>query len=53
MPTRARPGAGWPNAVVAALRDAGLFRLCVPASFGGVEAHPSELVDCVAAVAER
>lgn len=37
--------------VVEALRDAGLFRLCVPAALGGLEAHPSELVDCIDAVA--
>jgi alkylation response protein AidB-like acyl-CoA dehydrogenase len=38
--------------VVGALRDAGLFRLCVPAAYGGLEAHPSVLVDCIEAVAE-
>jgi alkylation response protein AidB-like acyl-CoA dehydrogenase len=37
--------------VVAAVRDAGLFRLCVPAALGGLEAHPSVLVDCIEAVA--
>jgi alkylation response protein AidB-like acyl-CoA dehydrogenase len=37
--------------VVDALRDAGLFRLCVPSALGGLEAHPSELVDCIEAVA--
>ena len=30
--------------VVAALREAGLFRLCVPRSLGGAEASPAELV---------
>lgn len=37
--------------VVEALRDAGLFRLCVPAVLGGLEVHPSVLVDCIEAVA--
>lgn len=37
--------------VVDALRDAGLFRLCVPASLGGLEVHPSELLACIEAVA--
>lgn len=37
--------------VVDALRAAELFRLCVPASLGGHEAHPSVLVDCIEAVA--
>ena len=36
--------------VVDALRAAGLFRLCVPADLGGLEAHPSTLVDCIEAV---
>jgi alkylation response protein AidB-like acyl-CoA dehydrogenase len=38
--------------VVDALRGAGLFRLCVPAAYGGLEAHPSVLVDCIEAVAQ-
>lgn len=37
--------------VVDAFRDAGLFRLCVPSSLGGLEAHPRELVACIEAVA--
>lgn len=38
--------------VVEALRGGGLFRLCVPAAYGGIEAHPSVLVDCIEAVAQ-
>lgn len=38
--------------VVDAVRDAGLFRLCVPAVYGGLEVHPSVLVDCIEAVAQ-
>lgn len=38
--------------VVDALRGAGLLRLCVPAAYGGLEAHPSVLVDCIEAVAQ-
>ena len=33
--------------VVAALREADLFRLCVPAGLGGMEASPRELVEAV------
>ena len=38
--------------VVAALRDAGLFRLCVPRVYDGPEADPMTLVRAVEAVAE-
>ena len=38
--------------VVAALVEAGLMRLCVPAVYGGPEATPMELVEAIAAVAE-
>src|SRR4051794_9786779 len=34
-----------------AIAEAGLFRLCVPASLGGLEAHPAVLVRAVEAVA--
>src|SRR3954453_18911550 len=34
-----------------ALAEAGLFRLCVPASLGGLEAHPAVLVQAVEALA--
>lgn len=37
--------------VVEALRDAGLFRLCLPRSLDGAAAHPAELVQCIEAVA--
>jgi alkylation response protein AidB-like acyl-CoA dehydrogenase len=37
--------------LVAALADAGLFRLCVPAAAGGLEAHPGTLVAAVRALA--
>jgi alkylation response protein AidB-like acyl-CoA dehydrogenase len=40
-----------PGPLVEALRDAGLFRLCVPASVGGLEASPRTLVDTVEALA--
>jgi indole-3-acetate monooxygenase len=36
--------------VVEALRDAGLFRLCVPTVYGGPEASPMTLVEVVEAV---
>ena len=37
--------------LVAALADAGLFRLCVPAAAGGLEAHPGTLIAAVRALA--
>ena len=37
--------------VVAALREADLFRLCVPAGLGGMEASPRELVEAVETLA--
>ena len=37
--------------LVAALADAGLFRLCVPADIGGLEAHPATLIAAVQALA--
>lgn len=37
--------------VLAALRLAGLFRLCVPRRYGGLEASPMVMVDAVAEVA--
>jgi alkylation response protein AidB-like acyl-CoA dehydrogenase len=37
--------------VVDALRDAGLFRLCVPKSLGGLAVHPGDMVRCIEAVA--
>lgn len=40
-----------PADVVAALRGAGVFRLLVPASIGGGEAHPAELCATVEAIA--
>lgn len=40
-----------PLELVHALADAGVFRLCVPRSLGGVEAHPRELVDILATIA--
>ncbi len=41
-----------PDPLVAALRDAGLFGLCVPAAAGGREAHPSVLTGAVQTLAE-
>lgn len=38
-------------AVVEALREADLFRLCVPASLGGAQAPPRELVEAVETLA--
>src|SRR4051812_5358047 len=40
-----------PAPLVAALAEAGLFRLCVPAAVGGVEAPAATLVECVEALA--
>jgi alkylation response protein AidB-like acyl-CoA dehydrogenase len=40
-----------PLELVHALADAGVFRLCVPRALGGVEAHPSTLVDVLATIA--
>ena len=37
--------------LVSALADAGLFRLCVPAALGGLEASPAVLIECVEALA--
>ena len=37
--------------LVGALADAGLFRLCVPADIGGLEAHPGTLIAAVQALA--
>ena len=41
-----------PTPVAEALRDAGLFRLCVPAAYGGPECDPMTLARTIAAVAE-
>jgi alkylation response protein AidB-like acyl-CoA dehydrogenase len=40
-----------PRPIVDALIDAGVFRLCVPRSLGGLEAHPRELVETFATIA--
>src|SRR5262245_5305098 len=40
-----------PEALVQALADLGVFRLCVPRGLGGLEAHPSELADVIATIA--
>ena len=40
-----------PADIVAALTDAGVFRLCVPAAFGGIEASATTLVETIEAVA--
>ncbi|MFT3855795.1 MAG: acyl-CoA dehydrogenase family protein [Ilumatobacteraceae bacterium] len=40
-----------PAAVVDALRDAGLMRMCVPAGYGGPAADPHTLVEAVEAIA--
>jgi alkylation response protein AidB-like acyl-CoA dehydrogenase len=40
-----------PAPVVAALTEAGLMRMCVPAVYGGPEADPMELVMAIEAVA--
>ncbi len=42
-----------PDDVVAALRDAGMLRLWVPASLGGPEAHPLDLVAAVRELARH
>ena len=41
-----------PAGLSEAIRDAGLYRLCVPASLGGGEAEPAELIGAVEALAE-
>jgi indole-3-acetate monooxygenase len=38
--------------VVAALHDAGLYRLCLPRSFGGAELPPADFVEVVEAIAK-
>jgi alkylation response protein AidB-like acyl-CoA dehydrogenase len=40
-----------PPGLARAISEAGLFRLCVPASLGGLEAHPATLVRAVEALA--
>ena len=40
-----------PDELVEAMIDSGLFRLCLPRSLGGLEAHPSEMVDAVESLA--
>ena len=40
-----------PEPLVAQLAEAGLFRLCVPAAVGGLEAPAATLVECVEALA--
>src|SRR3954470_317721 len=40
-----------PPALAQEIAEAGLFRLCVPASLGGLEAHPAVLVQAVEALA--
>src|SRR3954470_6237454 len=40
-----------PPALAQEIAEAGLFRLCVPASLGGLEAHPATLVRAVEALA--
>jgi alkylation response protein AidB-like acyl-CoA dehydrogenase len=40
-----------PQPLVEAMADAGLFRLCVPESVGGLEAPPGDLVACCEEVA--
>ncbi|MGD9704071.1 MAG: acyl-CoA dehydrogenase family protein [Acidimicrobiia bacterium] len=41
-----------PTPVAEALRDAGLFRLCVPRAYGGSECDPMTLVRAIAQVSE-
>jgi alkylation response protein AidB-like acyl-CoA dehydrogenase len=41
-----------PAELVGALADTAVFRLCVPRSLGGLEAHPATLVDTLSAIAE-
>jgi alkylation response protein AidB-like acyl-CoA dehydrogenase len=41
-----------PPELVAALAEAGLFRLCVPRALGGLEADPGTLVETLATLAE-
>jgi alkylation response protein AidB-like acyl-CoA dehydrogenase len=40
-----------PAATVAALTDAGLMRMCVPAAYGGPDVDPATLVEAIEAVA--
>jgi indole-3-acetate monooxygenase len=40
-----------PPSLAQEISEAGLFRLCVPASLGGLEAHPAVLVEAVEALA--
>lgn len=47
----AERGRRLPEATVDALRDAGLFRMCVPDAYGGPSVDPVSLVDAIAAVA--
>jgi indole-3-acetate monooxygenase len=41
-----------PRALADQLRDAGLFRMCVPSVYGGPEANPMTMVRAIAAVSE-
>jgi alkylation response protein AidB-like acyl-CoA dehydrogenase len=41
-----------PAELSAAIAEAGLYRLCVPAALGGGEAHPRVLVEAIEALAE-
>ena len=49
---RAEAERGLTPPVVSAMRDADLFRLCVPAALGGAEAPARELVEAVEALAQ-
>src|SRR5690606_5903383 len=48
---KAEQGRRLPKRLVQALRDAQLFRMCVPAVYGGPEADPVTLVRALEAVA--